>query len=169
MNKATWFVTAALSIAVSGTAKAGSATANLNISATVSSNCTISTSAVAFAYDPVVANSASGADVTGTGGVTVQCTKGDTHAVSLNFGQNVITTTQRRVKSGLNYLNYNLYTDNTYATLWGDGTSLTQTVSFGPFTSSATAITSTVFGKMLKGQDAPIGSYTDTVIATVNF
>jgi len=160
---------AAISFSLVGSASAGSATANLNVSATVSSNCTVSTAPLAFTYDPVVTNAASGADNTATGGVTVQCTKGDTHALSLNFGQNVTSTTQRRAKSGTNYLNYNLFTDNTYATIWADGTSLTSTVSFGPFASSTTAITTSVFGKMPKGQDAPTGTYTDTVVATVNF
>ena len=54
---------------------AGSATANLNVSASVAAVCTISTAPVAFgAYDPVVANAAT--DLNGTGTVTVACTKG---------------------------------------------------------------------------------------------
>ena len=54
-------------------------TANLNVSATVTSNCTISTTAVAFgSYDPV-----SGGDVSGAGTVVVACTK---NAPSLSVG-----------------------------------------------------------------------------------
>jgi len=157
------------SLSALGSAHAGSSSANLNVSASVAANCTISTAALAFSYDPVVANAASGADSLATGSVTVQCTKGDTVSVALNFGQNVTGTTQRRVKSGSNYLSYNLFTDSTYATIWADGTSSSSALSYGPFASSTTAITTTVFGKMPKGQDAPVGAYSDTVLATVNF
>ena len=52
---------------------AASKNANLDISASVAANCTITTGPVAFgAYDPVGANAA--ADLLATGSVTVACT-----------------------------------------------------------------------------------------------
>src|SRR5438034_6642043 len=55
-------------------AQSGVSNSTLNVSMSVSNNCTITTSAVAFgAYDPVVANAAAPLD--GTGSVIVACTK----------------------------------------------------------------------------------------------
>src|SRR5512143_902396 len=65
-----------LLVAAFGTpVSAATATANLGVSATVTNNCTISTTALAFgSYDPVVANASTNLD--GTGAVSVACTKG---------------------------------------------------------------------------------------------
>jgi len=51
-------------------AHAATATANLDVTATISANCTISTSAVAFGtYDPISANNSTPLDATGSGQV----------------------------------------------------------------------------------------------------
>ena len=100
-------------------AKAATATANLAVSATVTNNCTISTTPLAFgAYDPVVANAS--ANLGGTGGVVVACTKGASADIGLGLGANVSGTTRRMVSGGTNYLNYELYKDSGYAAVWGN-------------------------------------------------
>ena len=72
-------------LAFSAPAFAGSASANLNVTANVAANCTISTSPVAFgAYDPVVANAST--DLTASGTVTVACTKGTAATIDLGNG-----------------------------------------------------------------------------------
>ena len=71
-----------------------SATASLSVSVTVSSNCQLSASSVAFGtYDPVVANFA--APVTGTGGVTITCTRGTAASLTLGPGANPSGSTRR--------------------------------------------------------------------------
>ena len=144
---------------------AGSATANLSVTATVGPNCTISTLPVAFpAYDPVVANASANDD--GTGSVIVACTKGSTVTIGLGTGLNVSAGQMRMKDATTDYLNYALYQDSGRATAWGtSGAGLLSPVA----APDKTARTFTVYGRIPSGQDVPAGSYTDTVVATVNF
>src|ERR1700694_3726300 len=71
-----------ISLVPSLPAYAGNAFLNLGVSANVAANCTIATAPVAFgAYDPVVTNAAVG--LTGTGSITVACTKGSVPTINL--------------------------------------------------------------------------------------
>ena len=87
----------------SSTANAATATANLAVSATVTNNCTISTTALAFgSYDPVVANASANLD--GTGTVVVACTKGATANIGLANGANFFAGARRMSNGGTEYL-----------------------------------------------------------------
>jgi spore coat protein U-like protein len=157
----------ALAFAGMGSTKAtaATATANLGVSATVTNNCTISTTALAFgAYDPVVANASTNLD--GTGGIVVACTKGASADIGLGLGANMSGTTRRMVSGGTNYLTYELYKDSGYATVWGNAGTAQLNTGAAP---SKTARTFTVYGRVASNQDVPAGNYSDTVVATVNF
>src|SRR5947208_10024354 len=81
-----------------GLALAGSSTGSLSITATVAQTCSVSaTSTLAFgAYDPVVANASTA--LTGTGSVSIKCTKGSSGiTVDLDAGAHV-SGTQRRLQ-----------------------------------------------------------------------
>jgi spore coat protein U-like protein len=145
-------------------ASAASATANLGVSATVTNNCLISTAALAFgSYDPVVANAST--DLDGTGTVTVSCTKGATATIGLGVGSNASGSVRRMKDATTNYLTYELYQDAGRTTIWDEGAGL---VSPGAAPSKA-ARNFTVYGRVASNQDAAAGSFTDTVVATVNF
>jgi spore coat protein U-like protein len=147
------------------TARAGSATANLSVGATIANSCTISTVAVGFPnYDPIVANATS-PDNSTSGSVTITCTRGSSPTIGLGTGQN-LSGAQMRMANGTNYLNYALYQDSTYTAVWGNsGTNL-----FSPGAAPSKAPrTYTVYGQIPGGQDLPAGTYSDTVVATVNF
>ncbi|MCA9547038.1 MAG: spore coat protein U domain-containing protein, partial [Myxococcales bacterium] len=107
-------------------ATAGTATDNLTVSATVSDNCSISTSAVAFgSYDPIVSHAA--AALTGTGTVTITCTSGASAAITLGQGANAgggstDADPVRRMTDGSNFLSYTLYSDAGRTTEWGNTT-----------------------------------------------
>lgn len=155
--------------AMQPSAYAVTATDNLSVSATVSANCTISTSAVAFgAYDPVSANASSALD--GAGTVTVNCTSGAATTVTLGQGANADTGSTdaaplRRMKAGTSdYLSYTLYSDTSRSTVWGN-TAGTGSAHTGTGTASAL----TVYGRVTAAQNVPSGSYSDTVVATVTF
>lgn len=152
-----------------GPARAGTATANVAVTATVSANCTISSAGVSFgAYDPVSTNASANLDATGT--VTVTCTSGAAAVVALGQGANANTGSTdaaplRRMKdSGTNYLSYALYQDSARTTVWGN-TTATDVSHTG--TGTATAIT--IYGRVTSGQNVPAASYSDTVVATVTF
>ncbi len=150
-----------LPVAVSG---AGNNTASLTVSATVTNNCTISTSALSFApYDPVVANASS--DLEGTGRVTVACTKGATTTIGLGGGSNASGSTRRLKDTSGNFLSYELYQD-TGRTVWGNAS---PSLLSPPAAVSKAPRDFTVYGRVAGNQDVPAGAYTDTVVATVNF
>jgi spore coat protein U-like protein len=143
---------------------AGTATANLSVTATVANNCTISTATVAFgSYDPVSTNASTPLD--GSGSVIVACTKGVTPGIGLNLGANANGST-RRMANGSNYLTYELYKEVGHTNVWGNSGGDLYTPSSAP---SKDARTFTVYGQVPAGQDAAAGSYSDTVVATVNF
>ena len=144
---------------------AASATANLTVNATVVNNCTISTAPLAFgSYDPVVANSTSNLD--GTGTVTVACTKGATATIALGNGGNASGSTRRMADGTGNFLSYELYQDSSRSVIWSTSGSGLLSPTAAP---SKAARDFTVFGRISGNQDVPAGSYGDTVVATVNF
>lgn len=155
----------------SGAAFAGTATSSLAVTATVAANCTIdATGGLAFgAYDPVGANGASGVDLDNSAStISTTCTNGSSANITLGQGANpdVSSTAAaplRQMSDGATHvLAYNLYSDSGFTTVWDDVTGVGTT-------GTGVAVPVTVYGKIPKGQTVPVGSYTDTVIATVTF
>ncbi len=143
---------------------AQTATANLNVSATVNKTCTITTTAVAFGvYDPVVTNASTALDAAGT--IVVTCTKGAGTRIDLGLGANAAGSV-RRMTGGGDFLTYELYTDSGRTTVWGSGAGAGNTIGAAP---SKAARTVDVYGRVAAGQDVSAASYTDTVVATINF
>ena len=139
---------------------AATATSSFTVSASVTANCTISAGALAFgAYDPVVANASANLDQTST--ISVACTKGATASVGLDNGANF--SGGRRMKSGTDYLGYEMYSDSGRSTVWNTAAPVSYTAA------SKAASSLTVYGRAAGGQDVPAGSYSDTVIATITF
>ena len=143
---------------------AATATASMPVSATVNNNCTISTNQVAFgSYDPVVANATANLDTTGA--VIIACTKGAVTTLGLDTGANASSGTRRLTSSG-NFLTYELYQDSSRSTVWGNSGADLYNSGTSP---SKDARTFQVYGRIAGNQDVPAGSYTDTIVATVNF
>ena len=156
-------------------ASALTATVNLAVSASVAQNCTIATTALAFgAYDPVVANAAT--DLNANGTVTVACTKGAT-GLSIGLGNGNNFSSGRRMAGGGDFLAYGLFQppNNTpgtactfpASTAWGTVVG-TNTLGLSNSTSK-TARTYNICGTVTSGQDVTVASYSDTVVATINF
>ena len=145
--------------------EAQTATASLTVSASVTKNCTITTAPVTFgAYDPVAANATAPLDAIGS--VTVACTKGAVAKVGLNGGANAQGTTRRMGQGTAEYLTYEIYKDTTHATIWGDTADTALDIPAAP---NRNPRTFTAYGRIAAAQDAAVGNYTDTVVATVNF
>jgi len=102
----------------------------------------------------------------GVGSLTIDCNGSGSHnfEVSLSTGQSH-SFTMRVMRSGSNRLNYNLYTSADRSVVWGDGHGSSQVVTVR----KNKATTVSVFGQIPAGQDAAVGTYTDPIVATVNF
>jgi len=154
---------------MSSAAFAGSASTTFTVSATVIKNCTISAANIAFGnYDPLVANAVTPLDLSST--VTVACTKGTIATVGLDAGQNAAfaTGTTRAMTSGggsPTYLSYEIFKDAGHTTVWGNaGAAL---VNYTAASKASVALTD--YGRILAGEDQPVGAYSDTVTATITF
>jgi spore coat protein U-like protein len=126
------------------------------------SNCTISTSGVAFGSYSVFNSAAT--DSTGT--INYQCTLGILIRVELSKGSST-TFDPRKMTNASNALNYNLFLDSTRTTIWGDGSGSTGRISHivvALFPHSAT-----VYGRVPALQNVAAGGYTDSVTASIVF
>jgi spore coat protein U-like protein len=141
------------------------ATSSLEVNATVTANCTVSTDPLAFGNVDVT----SGQAAQGTGSVSVTCTNGTawTAAADAGAGEGADRST-RKMADGANLLNYGLFTDAAHTQLWGDGVEGATATFTG--TGTGTAQIKTVYGLISAGQTGvPAGAYADTVQVTVSY
>lgn len=165
MKRTVLFLIALMVLMFSVPMFAASASANLNVSASVSAVCTITTSPVAFgAYDPVSANATT--DLTASGAVNVACTKGAAATIDLGNGGNFLGGS-RRMASGTDFLNYALYKDAAHTQVWGSGLAGGTTAAYNAASKAVTAVT--VYGVVPQNQDVTVGGYSDVVVATITY
>jgi spore coat protein U-like protein len=164
-------------------ALAQTATSTLSVTASVAQRCAISTTPVAFgSYDPVSTHSAAGANLNGTGTVSVTCTKNSTGVtIWLGLGANASGSTRRMADPVpiADFLTYELYhasATTPAAACTFPGTQVWGTAGAAIFTptdvagwGANSAKTFNVCGTVTKGQDVGADSYSDSVLATVNF
>jgi spore coat protein U-like protein len=133
--------------------------------------CTVSSTAVAFGnYAPL-----SGSGVTTTGTITVICNPGAvsiavTYVIALSIGGGT-SYAVRSMGGPTPRLRYQLYKDNAYSQIWGDGSAGTYTVSDGYLLGILFPITKTytVYGSIAANTACSIGSYTDAVVVTITY
>ena len=155
-----WLVVAVATLAVPG-----------RVLAVVS--CTATTSGVAFGiYDPL-----SPTPTTSTGGITVNCTLlsgaavNDATSVFLSAGSSG-SYAARTMVAGTSTLSYNIYFSPSYQQVWGNGTGGSYygvaTLPLSPSSPTQSAI-GTFYGQIPARQDVAPGSYSDTIVVTVNY
>ena len=139
-------------------------------------NCHISATPVAFGrYDPIVANRAS--DLNASGAITITCVKGTAPSIALGAGSHAAGATRRmRLGGEPSFLAYELYQPASNAPgaacayggarVWGGAGAEVFSASSAP---SRHPRSFRVCGAVPGGQNPRVGSYADTVIATVNF
>jgi len=110
-------------------------------------------------YDPFGRSSLDGA-----GNIAVTCDLGVAYAIALSSGGG--TYAARVMANGPFLLRYNLYTDASRILVWGDGNGATTTVGGS---GAATATNLTIYGRVPAEQNAHVGNYFDSVVATVTF
>ena len=131
--------------------------------------CSVTATGVSF---PAYASPGS-TNSDGTGDIAVTCNADlvagvSSYTIAISTGSGAFTN--RKLISGANFLNYNLYTDSARSIVWGDGTGSTQMVS-DSYLILLTPSTRhyTPYGRVPGSQNKPAGTYTDTVTVTVTY
>lgn len=145
----------------------GSSTGNLNVTASINTVCTASSPTLDFGgYNPVTTNALTSLDSSTT--ITLNCSRDGSVTLGFDLGVNAAgshcgASPQRCMANGSDYLNYNIYAstnDRTSGSAWTSPVS--ETISGG------TAAVS-IYGRVPAGQDVKVGSYSDTLVATVYY
>ncbi|MEN2671650.1 spore coat U domain-containing protein [Herbaspirillum huttiense] len=132
--------------------------------------CSAASNPVSFGlYDP---QSSSNLDNTGNITVTCQATASllIAYTVKLSAGSSGAYA-QRKMLSGANSLNYQVYHDAARTSVWGDGSSSTSFVSDGYLLQVLTPVsrTYTVYGRVPGSQNVKAGSYLDTLTVLITY
>jgi spore coat protein U-like protein len=136
-------------------------------------NCTASAGGIAFGiYNPLSALASAS-----TGTLKVTCNGSGTGSanvtvnVTLSSGLSGSYAT-RKMFSGANALDYNIYWSTAYNQIVGDGTGGSFAGSAGPFVVAAGGsnfATGTFYGRIPAAQDAAPGAYSDIITVTVTY
>ena len=146
----------------SGTSSTGTVlgTTTVPFSTSVAAICTISAGTLGFgSYSGAVANS--------TAAVSVNCSNGAPYYVALAGGNNQSGSTRRMAGPAGNYLGYQLFSDSLRTVPWGDDGAQLGARRGG--TGSGGAQSLTVYGRIPAGQAAAVGSYSDSVVVTIEY
>ena len=174
-------VAAGLALALAVPPRAGGTTAVLPVTAMVNPNCTLSTSAVSFGrYESLLANVTT--PLNAAGSVSIACTRGSAPKITMDLGRNpnggrrYMALAAAGSPGAADALYYELYqppssTPGTACSFPGTtawGSSGAQAFTPSPPTNRSLR-TFSVCGTIPPGQFVSLGSYADTVVATVNF
>src|ERR1700723_4116582 len=136
-------------------------------------NCTASAGGIAFGiYNPLstLAN-------TSTGTVKVSCNGSGTGSANVTVNVTLSTGARgsyptRKMFSGVNALDYNIYWSTAYNQIVGDGSGGSFAGSAGPFVVPAGGsnfATGTFYGRISASQDVAPGAYRDVIVVTVTY
>lgn len=132
----------------------------------LASNLSVSATALSFgSYSPAAARFANATVRVECGLLGIDLLPGFT--VSLTAQNSANPSARRMLRSGVP-LNYNIYTDNNYATVWGDGSNASVTRGYNPILALG-AVNFTAWGRLPAGQYVAAGSYSDVITVTVAF
>jgi spore coat protein U-like protein len=137
------------------------------------STCNFSVSPVAFGtYSPLQATPDDSA-----GTVTITCTNRPppgfvdiSYVVRLGQGQ-AGSFASRQMAAGAARMGYNLFLDAARTIIWGDGTAGTAVAanSFRLAGNKTQSVSHTIHGRIPARQAAQVGSYSDTIVVTLEF
>lgn len=126
--------------------------------------CTLSAGTIGFGTYDVFQPGPS--DSTGT--ITYRCDNND-HGIRITISAGTSGTfTARTLRNGPETLAYNLFLNAAFTQVWGDGTGGT-TAYYLHNPPNRTDMVVTVFSRLPAGQDVAVGTYTDTVVVTLEY
>lgn len=110
--------------------------------------------------------SKAGSPLLGTTTLKATCTPGSSYNLGLNEGTSPgATVNQRKMVSGTQALNYQLYSDAARTTIWGNTTGTDTVTGVG----TGLAQDHTVFGSVPAAQVIPAGDYIDTITVRIYY
>jgi spore coat protein U-like protein len=134
------------------------------LSSAACASCSVSTTGVNFG----VYDSQSGVPDDSTGTVNISCS-GEGFilfpTVSLGTGTSGAYAS-RKMQNGANNLQYNLYTDSGRTTVWGNGSGGSSTQNVIVFFGNGSR---SIYGRIPTGQSVNAGTYSDTLVVTVDY
>ncbi|MCJ9430624.1 Csu type fimbrial protein [Kordiimonas marina] len=110
-----------------------------------------------------------------TGSISVTCgtdTIGDVMSYDIELSWGKSGSLPREMESGTNVLTYNLYTDASHASVWGDGKKFGSSVVSDSYTFTSLCCevrNYTDYGRLDGGQNAVPGVYVDDIVVTVSW
>lgn len=137
----------------------GTDTGTLTVTATVTSNCSVTGGTLAFGTYV----SGQTTDLDAQGSISYANCAAGTLTFELDNGANA-NGTERRMKSGNNFLVYQIFKTGARSTRWGAGTEAVQVNLLQSGNGNVT-----VYGRIPGNQSVAPGSYTDTVTVTLTF
>lgn len=136
-------------------------------------SCSVSATGLSFgSYDP---RSTAPRQVTGT--VTVTCSRpilspqSGPYSIALSSGASG-NYADRTMVAGSEVLHYQIYSDPSYTTVWGNGSGGSGVVNGSyalPLFTISASYNHSVYGRIPAGQWPAAGSYTDTITVTVSY
>lgn len=133
--------------------------------------CEVSATSVDFGiYDPL-----SGSETQSTGEIEVTCSLAELAEVLVEYEIKLSTGGSgtyfpREMESGASILEYQLYTDSSRTTVWGDGSEGTSTVTDGYLLEVLSETrTYPVYGSIPPDQMVAAGTYGDTITVTLEY
>jgi len=154
-----------LSLCIFGGAYAGTVGSTLDVSANVVPSCSVSTLPIVMGdMEAAVGGSA-------TGSIDVTCSLDLAYNIALDAGLYYEPSPQRRMSDGSgNFLNYGIFTDGTFTSMWGD-TDFGDTNTYPVVAGTGTGLLQSypVPSGTAPGQDVPAGLYSDTVNVTIHY
>ncbi|HVJ12287.1 MAG TPA: spore coat U domain-containing protein [Burkholderiales bacterium] len=143
-------------------AQSQTASTTFRVTAKVQAVCAVTATDLAFG----TYTSQSGTPLQGTTLLRATCTPGSTYNVGLNEGTTAgATVNARKMASGTNALNYQLYSDSGRSTIWGNTTGTDTVTGVG----TGLAVDHTVFGAVPAAQVVPAGDYADTITVRIYY
>lgn len=147
------------------TISANEDTTSFTVSAAVPATCTVNAATLDFGTAGVLA-----ANRDATSNLSIVCTRGAAYKIALGAGQNDggLGVNARKIKSGSVTIGYQLYQDPSRSVVWGE------TLSGGGAnvkSDTGTGLTQshTVYGRVPPQTTPAPGTYTDTVVVTIEY
>lgn len=136
------------------------ASSSFPVSGSVAAICSVSAGTLGF-------GSYSGTAVDAAAAVSVNCSNGASYQVGMGGGSNQSGSARRMAGPASNYLSYALYSDSARSTPWGDGSAQLGARRSG--TGSGATQSLTVYGRIPAAQSPAAGSYSDSVVVTIEY